>query len=63
MEVAGFCELLSDQGRTDHLPIVLDQAALGLAREEDLGHAGRKERVGKTRYEDEERRRDERGPE
>src|SRR6185436_10885682 len=41
-------ELLADQGGADHLAVLLDQAALRLAREDHAGKCGHRQGVGQA---------------
>ena len=49
MEIFVLLELLADQCRADHLAVLLDQAALRLLREDDVGQAGHGERISQAR--------------
>ena len=49
MEVAVAGERLADQRRADDLAVLLDQAAVGLAREQHLGEAGHGQRIERGR--------------
>ncbi|MNN13947.1 hypothetical protein D3C81_1269960 [compost metagenome] len=47
MQIAGRSERLPDQGRADHpARLVADQTAVGLGRENGLGHAGYGQGIG-----------------
>ena len=48
MEIFVVLELLADQGRADHLAVLLDQAALRLLREDHAGNPGHGERIGEA---------------
>jgi hypothetical protein len=48
MEIFRAGEILSDLARPDGLPVSLDQASLSLAREEQIGDAGCRQRIGQT---------------
>jgi hypothetical protein len=45
MEILRLGELLADQAGADHLSVDLDQRAVGLVVEQQLGRAGHEERV------------------
>ena len=46
MEVLGLGEALADERRADHVALrIVDQAAVGLVREEHLGDAGDRQRI------------------
>src|SRR6185312_11352408 len=61
MKIFVVLELLSDQGGADHLAILLDQAALGLFREDDAGDRGHRERIGEARDQCEPKQEDDSG--
>ncbi len=48
MEIFGIGKVLADQGRADHLAVLLDQAAIGLVRKGQLRDAGHAERIDQT---------------
>ena len=45
MKILGVGEVLADQFGADDLAVCVDQAAIGLVREDELGDAGHAERV------------------
>jgi len=45
VEIVVALEGLADQGRADHLPVLLDQAALRLIGEQHAGNAGHDQRI------------------
>src|SRR6185437_9862648 len=55
-------EVLADQGGADDLPVPLQQAAIGLPREDRLRHAGHGERIGKARQDRHQDYHHDRGP-
>ncbi len=49
MEIFVVLEFLPDQGRADHLAVLLDQAALRLLREDHARNRGHGEGIGEAR--------------
>jgi hypothetical protein len=62
VEIFVALELLADQRGADDFAILLDQAALGLARKDDFGDAGHGQRVGEAGDERERDKNNDGGP-